>query len=83
MLGAFMKLKETYDKIKWEAIWNMLKVYGVDGRLPDGMGALYKDVHACVDMKELGESFRIHRGYEIRMCHLDHSIYSCMEFWKI
>ncbi len=44
-------------------MWNVLRVYGVGGRLLDGVKTLYRDASACVRIKgEMGECFKIKAG---------------------
>ncbi len=41
MHAAFMDLEKAYDTIDWEALWDVLKIYGVGGRLLDVVKAFY------------------------------------------
>ncbi len=58
--AAFMELEKAYDRVDWEALWDVLRIYGVGGRLLDGVKSLYRDASACVKVKgEMGECFKI------------------------
>ncbi len=46
--AAFMDLEKAYDRVDWEALWDVLGIYGVGGRLLDGVKAFYRDASACV-----------------------------------
>jgi len=44
-------------------MWDILRMYGVGGRLLSGVKAFYKGANACVKVNgKVGESFGIHRG---------------------
>jgi len=61
--AAFMDLEKAYDRIDWTALWDVLKVYGVGGKLLNGIKAFYKDANACVRVNgEMSDSFRIQMG---------------------
>ena len=32
-VGGFMELKKAYDRVNWEAIWQVLKTYDVGSKL--------------------------------------------------
>ncbi len=36
---AFMDMKTAYDRINWEAVWDVLNVYCVDGKFLYGLNA--------------------------------------------
>ncbi len=38
---AFMDLEKAYDRADREALWNVLKIYGVGGQLLKGIQAFY------------------------------------------
>ncbi len=48
--AAFIDLEKPYDRIDWTAMWDVLKVYGVGGRLMNGVKAFYKDAKACINL---------------------------------
>ncbi len=39
MYAAFMDLEKAYDKVDRQALWDVLKIYGVGGQLMEGMNA--------------------------------------------
>ncbi len=49
--AAFMDLGKACDRVDWEALWDGLSIYGVGGRLLEGVKAFYRDVSACVKVK--------------------------------
>ncbi len=49
--AAFMDLEKAYDRADWEALRDVLRIYGVGGRLLDGVKAFYRDASACVKAK--------------------------------
>ncbi len=58
MYAAFMDLKKAYDRVDREALWSVLKIYGVGRQLLKGMQAFYREANACVRVGgELSESF--------------------------
>ena len=45
---AFMDLEKAYDRIDREGMWKMLGLYGVGGRLLEGVKSFYTNSNACV-----------------------------------
>ena len=63
LYAAFMDLEKAYDRVDWNALWDVLKIYGVGGQLLDGIKAFYKEASACVRVNgEMSESFGIRVG---------------------
>ena len=63
LYAAFMDLEKAYDKVDWDALWEVLKIYGVGGQLLQGIKAFYQNASACVRIDgELSESFGIRVG---------------------
>lgn len=61
--AAFMDLEKAFDKLEWTAMWDVLKVYGVDGRMLKGVKAFYKNGKACIRVgEEMSENFGIQEG---------------------
>jgi len=61
--AAFIDLEKASDRIDWKALWDVLRMYGVGGRLLSGVKAFYKGANACVKVNgKVVESFRIHGG---------------------
>lgn len=56
--AAFMDLEKPYDMVDLKAMWNVLKVYRVNGKLLDGVKTFYNDASACVKVKrEISKRF--------------------------
>ena len=47
-LWAFMDLEKSYDTIDRHGMWQMLRVYGVGGKLLKAVQSFYVDIRACV-----------------------------------
>ena len=45
---AFMNLEKAYYMIDRHGIWQMLRVYGVEGKLLKAVPSFYVDSRACV-----------------------------------
>ena len=45
---AFMDLEKVYDTIDRHSMWQMLRVYGVGGKLLKAVQSVYVDSRACV-----------------------------------
>ena len=48
MFWAFMDLEKAYDRIDREALWTVLRMYGIGGRLLEGVKSFYRNSRACV-----------------------------------
>ena len=48
MYVAYMDLEKAYDRIDREAMWRVLRMYGVDGKLLRGIKSFYDESEACV-----------------------------------
>ena len=63
LYAAFMDLEKAYDRVDREALWNVLRVYGVGGQLLEGIKAFYRNASACVRVDgEVSESFSVEVG---------------------
>ncbi len=63
LYAAFMDLDKAYDRVDREALWSVLKIYGVGGQLLKGIQAFYKEANACVRVGgEFSESFTMAVG---------------------
>ena len=49
----FMHLQQAYDRTKREALWQVLMIYGINGRLLNGIKSVYVDNEDCVRMNEV------------------------------
>src|SRR5678815_5131771 len=57
---GIMDLQQAYDR---EARWQVLVIYGVGGRLLNGIKSMYDDSEACVRINGVkGDWFSINRG---------------------
>ena len=56
-------MEKVYDRVTREVLWQVLRMYGVGGKLLSGIKNMYVDSSACVRIKG-GESeqFRIYSG---------------------
>ncbi len=62
LYGAFMDLEKAYDRVdsEREALWCVLKIYGVGGQLLKGVQAFYREANTCVRMgQKFSESFTL------------------------
>ncbi len=57
LFAAFMDLEKAYDRDNRKGLWDTLKVYGVGGKLFEGIRSFYENTSASVQVKgELSES---------------------------
>ncbi len=55
-----MDLKKVYSRVDREALWSVLKIYGVGRHLLKGIQAFYREANACVRVGgEFSESFSL------------------------
>merc|ERR1712121_55348 len=60
---AFMDLEKAYDRVDREAMWQVMRVYGLGGRVLRGIMSFYEDGKACVRVGEkISESFEVKIG---------------------
>ncbi len=63
LYAAFMDLEKAYDRVDREALWSVLRIYGVSGQLLKGIRAFYRKANACVRVGgEFSESFAVEVG---------------------
>ncbi len=63
LYAAFMDLEKAYDMVDREALWNVLRIYGVGRQLMEGIKAFYREANACVKIDgELSDSFGVRVG---------------------
>ena len=60
---GFMDLEKEYNRVNKESLWQVLRMYGVDGKLLNGITSMYVNSLPCITVKG-GESgcFRINSG---------------------
>ena len=58
----FLDLEKAYDRVDRDAMWNVLRLYGIDGRLLRGVRSLYVGSKACVRVGNEGEWFPVRVG---------------------
>ena len=60
---AFLDLEKAYDRVDRDAMWNVLRMYGVGGKLLKAVKSLYADSKACVRVgNEVSEWFPVKVG---------------------
>ncbi len=58
-----MDLEKAYDRVDTEALWSVLRIYGVGGQLLKGIPAFYREANACVRVGgKFSESFAVEVG---------------------
>ena len=63
MYFAFLDLEKAYDRVDRDAMWNVLRLYGIGGRLLRGVKSLYAGSKACVRVgNEVSEWFPVREG---------------------
>ena len=50
-----MDLEKAYDRVNWEALWQVLRMYDVGGKVLNGIKGMYVNSLTCVRVKG-GES---------------------------
>ena len=57
---AFLDLEKAYDRVDRDAMWNVLRLYGIGDRLLQGVKSLYVGSKACVRIgSEVSEWFPV------------------------
>ena len=60
---AFMDLEKAYDRVDRDAMWQVLRIYGIGGKVLRGIMSFYEEGRACVRVaSELSESFEVKMG---------------------
>ena len=63
MYFAFLDLEKAYNRVDLVAMWNVLILYGIGGRLLRGVKSLYVGSKACVRVgNEVSELFPVRVG---------------------
>ncbi len=50
MFAAFMYLEKAYDRVDRKGLWDTLRVYGVGGKLLEGIKSFYENASASVQV---------------------------------
>ncbi len=67
LYAAFMDLEKVYDRVDREALWSVLKIYGVGGQLLKGIQAFYREANVCVRVgAKFSEGFAVEVGVRQR-----------------
>ena len=88
LYAAFMDLRRAYDVVDRPALWDVLKIYGVGGKLLDAVKAFYKNCRAKVRVNGV-ESKNFNIGVGVKQgCVMSpwlFNIYmdSMMKEWKV
>ncbi len=63
LYAAFMGLEKAYDRVDWLALWEVLKIYGVGGKMLSAKNLFYEEASECVKISgETSEHFEIKVG---------------------
>ena len=63
VVWAFMDLEKAYDRVDRSALWKVLCIYGVGGRLLRAVQSFYKSSRACVRVANgMSEWFQVNVG---------------------
>ncbi len=58
-----MDLEKAYDRVKWLALWEVVRIYGVGGKLFSAIKSFHEAASACVKINgEISEHFEIKVG---------------------
>ena len=67
MYFVFLDLEKVYYRVDRDAMWNVLRLYGIGGRLLRGVRSLYVGSKACVRVEnEVSEWFPVRVGLRQR-----------------
>ncbi len=65
--AALMDLEKAYGRVDWLALWDVLKIYGVGGKLLTAIQSFYEEASTCVKISgETSEHFEIKVGLRQR-----------------
>ena len=53
MYVGFIDLEKAYNRVNREALWQVLRMYDVEGKLLSGIKSMNLDSLACVRLKEV------------------------------
>ena len=61
---AFMDLEKAYDRVDREALWQVLRIYGIGGKVLKGIMSFYDGSKACVRVSGTeSECFGVNVGW--------------------
>ncbi len=67
LYAAFMDQGKAHDRVDWLALWEVLRMYGVGGKLLIAMKSFYEELSACAKISgETSEHFEIKVGLKER-----------------
>ena len=60
---AFMDLEKAYDRVDRDAMWQVMEIYGIGGKVLKGIKSFYEEGRACVRVgSKASESFVVRMG---------------------
>ena len=60
---AFMDLEKAYDRVDRDAMWQVMRIYGIGGRVLKGIMSFFDEGRACVRVENMvSESFVVKMG---------------------
>ena len=63
MFVAFMDLEKAYDRVDRQAMWEVLMMYGVGGKILGAIKSMYEESMVCIRIgRRLGRKFRVDVG---------------------
>ncbi len=69
LFSAFMDFEKAYNRVDREALWSVLKIFGVARQLLKGKQAFYREGNGCVRMEgKFSESSAVVGGSEAGVC---------------
>ena len=67
-------MEKVYEKVIREAIWQILRMYNISGKLLNGIKSMYVNSLACLRVKGV-EIFQNLKYCEARLCHAPLALY--------
>ncbi len=85
--AVFMNSEKAYDRVDFEALWKVMKIFGLRRQLMERIRALYREVNACVKKDgELSNSFttgvRVRQGCILSLWLFNIFLDGCMREMK-
>ena len=64
LFWVFMDLKKAYDRVDRDALWQVMRLYGVGRKLLKAVQSFYVDSRACFRIRnEVSEWFSVNVGF--------------------